>query len=78
MACAILVPQPGTELKPPALEAKSLNPWTAREAQVSPFKGEAFLIKARRTVPSLYYNLQSVEELLQYSDAWTPAPQFFI
>ena len=63
----------GTELKPPALEAQSLNTWTAREVQVNPFKGEDFLIKARM-VPSLYYNLESVEGLLQYSDAWTPAP----
>ena len=27
----ILVPQPGTEPEPPALEARSLNPWTARD-----------------------------------------------
>ena len=48
-----------TRDKPPALEAQSLNPWTAREVQVNPFKGEAFLIKAR-TVPRLYYDLESV------------------
>ena len=31
MACGILVPQAGTESKPPALEAWGLNSWTARE-----------------------------------------------
>ena len=30
-ACGILVPQPGIEPVPPALEARSLNHWTARE-----------------------------------------------
>ena len=30
-ACGILVPQPGTEPAPPALEAQILNHWTARE-----------------------------------------------
>ena len=30
-ACAILVPRPGIEPAPPALEAHSLNHWTARE-----------------------------------------------
>ena len=30
-ACGILVPQPGIEPGPPALEAWSLNHWTARE-----------------------------------------------
>ena len=31
MACGILVPQPGMEAAPPALEAQRLNHWTARE-----------------------------------------------
>ena len=30
-ACGILVPRPGIEPTPPALEAQSLNHWTARE-----------------------------------------------
>ena len=30
-ACGILVPQPGIKPTPPALEAQSLNHWTARE-----------------------------------------------
>ena len=30
-ACGILVPQPRLKPAPPALEAQSLNPWTARE-----------------------------------------------
>ena len=31
-ACGILVPQPGMEPMPPAVEARSPNHWTAREA----------------------------------------------
>ena len=31
MACGISVPSPGIEPAPPALEARSLNHWTARE-----------------------------------------------
>ena len=34
-ACGILVPQPGTEPVPPAVEAQSLNHWTTREVQKS-------------------------------------------
>ena len=32
--CGILAPRPGIEPTPPALEAQSLNHWTAREAQL--------------------------------------------
>ena len=31
MACEILVPPPGIESVPPAVEARSLNHWTTRE-----------------------------------------------
>ena len=31
MACGILVPQPGTKTTPPAVEAWSVNHWTAGE-----------------------------------------------
>ena len=31
MACGILVPEPGIESVPPAVEAQSLNHWTATE-----------------------------------------------
>ena len=34
VACRILAPRPGLEPTPPALEARSLNHWTAREVQV--------------------------------------------
>ena len=37
-ACEILVPQPGIEPTPPALEAQSLNHWTTREVPPSFFK----------------------------------------
>ena len=30
-ACGILVPQPGTKSRPPAVEAQSPNHWTTRE-----------------------------------------------
>ena len=40
-ACGILLPQPGVEPVPPAVEAQSLNHWTAREVQ----KLYIFLIK---------------------------------
>ena len=33
-ACGILVARPGIELVPPALEAQSLNHWTARDVPV--------------------------------------------
>ena len=36
MACRILVPRPGIEPVPPAVEAGSLNHWTAREVQERP------------------------------------------
>ena len=39
-ACGILVPQPGIEPVPPAVEAQSLNHWTAREVQVNIFFDE--------------------------------------
>ena len=35
VACGILVPQPGIEPVSPALEALSLNHWTAREVPVA-------------------------------------------
>ena len=37
MACGILVPQQGMEPEPPAMEAQSLNHWTAREVTGSSF-----------------------------------------
>ena len=36
-ACRILVPWPGLKPSPPAVEARRLNHWTAREVPVSPF-----------------------------------------
>ena len=33
-ACRLLVPSPGTKLKPPAVEAQSLNRWTTKEVSV--------------------------------------------
>ena len=36
-ACRILVPQPGIEPVPPAVEARSLNHWTAREVPIGLF-----------------------------------------
>ena len=39
MACGILVPQPGIEPVPPAVESWSPNHWTARELPIL-FKGK--------------------------------------
>ena len=39
-ACGILVPQPGIEHVPPALEAWSLNHWTSREVPMLLFLDE--------------------------------------
>ena len=36
-ACGILVPRPGIEPVPPALETQSLNHWTAREVSTLKF-----------------------------------------
>ena len=36
--CGILVPGPGIEPAPPAVEARGLNHWTAREVPRPPFK----------------------------------------
>ena len=44
MACRILVPRPGIEPMPPAVEAQSPNHWTAREVPVLRyFYEDAFL-----------------------------------
>ena len=44
MACGILIPWPGMEPSPPALEAQSLNQWITREVP-----GLGFLIKSLET-----------------------------
>ena len=44
-ACGILVPQPGIEPTSPALEARNLNHWTAREVPNLDFK-----VSPRRTL----------------------------
>ena len=46
MACGILVPQPGIEPTPLAVEAWSLNHWTAREVPFLNWGG--FLADFRR------------------------------
>ena len=38
MACKMLVPQPGMEPMPPAVEMWSLNHWTTREVPVVNFQ----------------------------------------
>ena len=38
VACGILVPRPGIEPVPPAMEVQSLNHWTAREVPLINFK----------------------------------------
>ena len=43
MACGILVPRPGIEPLPPAMEAQTLNHWTTREFPVFDFKSDHFI-----------------------------------
>ena len=42
--CGIIVPRPGIEPVLPALEAWSLNHWTAREVPERPLKGSHVLL----------------------------------
>ena len=44
MTCGILVPRPGIEPGPPAVEAWSLNHWTAREV---PYTGISYRLQVR-------------------------------
>ena len=46
IACGILVPQPGIEPAPPALEAQSLNHWTTREVPPSAYSQKQGLMKS--------------------------------
>ena len=46
MACGSLLSQPGIEPTPPALEARSLNHWTAREVQNLVLNTRSVLSKA--------------------------------
>ena len=47
MACGILVPRTGIEPAPPAVEARSLNHWTAREVPGVPLFRLCFLEAGR-------------------------------
>ena len=42
MACRTLVPQPGMEPVPPAVEVQSTNHWTAREFPVNGLNAKNF------------------------------------
>ena len=46
VACVILVTQPGIKPVPPALEAWSLNHWTAKKSLVGCFKSTDILTEA--------------------------------
>ena len=52
--CGILVPRPGIEPVPPAVEAWSPNPWTAREAPEMGIlnSSRVLLAQAHTTYPS--------------------------
>ena len=47
-ACGILVPPPGTEPVPPAVEAQSPNHWTIREVLHLALKKKSFMCYAHR------------------------------
>ena len=53
--CGILVPQPGTEPAPPAVEARSLNHWAAREVSLCLFLSFTFLACFFDSLSQLFY-----------------------
>ena len=57
MACRILIPQPGVDLVPPAVEAWSLNHWTSREVpKILQYSMSMFL----EVAIIAYYNLKVI------------------
>ena len=57
-ACRILVPQPGMERAPPAVEVWNLNHWTAREVPTKCFYVVAIFIKLIETRQNIaMYNI---------------------
>ena len=52
-ACGILLPQPAIEPTPPAVEARSLNHWTAREVPES-------ILNARKELPLVWWRCQII------------------
>ena len=64
VACGILVPQPGIEPAPPAVEAQSLNHWTAREVPI-----HFFLLC---NVATKHFKLLNVAHMLSLSGSAGP------
>ena len=55
MACGILVPQPGMEPAPPAVEVQSLNHWTTREVpDFIVFKCISYMTEGKMQKASIY------------------------
>ena len=59
MACGIFISQPGIEPVPPAVEEKSLNHWTSREAL------HCFFFSTAVVMPQPNYKNDSVVYLFQ-------------
>ena len=57
-ACGILVPRPGIEPTPPAVEAWNLNHWTAREVPLKRFINK----EDRSQISSLAFYLKELEK----------------
>ena len=58
-ACGILIPRPGIEPMPPAVEVRSLNHWTTREVPWLPVftcKPRPYSQHALSPVPALFFS----------------------
>ena len=71
MACGILVPQPGIKLMPPALEAQSLNQWTAREV---PYGMPNIILNWKCDVPCINSSIFNIS--LKNCILFSPNPNF--
>ena len=67
--CGILVPWPGLEPVPPAVEAQSLNHWTARDAPLLLFK-----CKKKKKINRKLFKVHNVWSYLFYAVAFSIAP----
>ena len=69
VACRILVPSPGTEPMPPAMEAWSLTYWTAKEVLGSIFLNMVSArVSSREMERSKRENTKTGRDLLKYTE----------
>ena len=68
-ACEILVAQPGVELSPPALGARSLNHWPARE--VPTLGGFSFLQMEEHTGGNFHQAVETISSQRRGQAGWS-------